>query len=466
MATILDKVEALLAQMPLPAETANPILGEVYLLRGAILTAQKGHLQETLTNAQHALELLPSDWHYATTAAKMTVIASYHMLGDPDRAYAQLYDLLDKADFEDKTSHATLLLYINCVLHWVDADLPALMRVASRYLEIGQRLKLPESIAVANGFLGVAHYQRNNLAVAERYLATTAGSVVYKVVASWYVQGTLALAQTYLALDRQEQARETVEKTGANLLEIQSNQLLPVVEAFQAELSLNQGHITQADRWAKQYNPLPLMLMHRFYVPQLTLVKVWLAQDTETSREQAADLLTRLQAFIKRTHSTRYLIEVLALQAMLDDAQGHQSAALAKLEQAIHLAEPGGFIRLFVDLGPKLLPLLNQLRHRNVTLDYITQILSAFGTDGRPPFTDHSGQPSAAGGLLEPLTEREFEILMLLAQRLSNKEIAVQLMISSGTVTQHTHNIYQKLNVKGRRQAVGKATELGILTPA
>jgi LuxR family maltose regulon positive regulatory protein len=151
------------------------------------------------------------------------------------------------------------------------------------------------------------------------------------------------------------------------------------------------------------------------------------------------------------------LIEVLALQAQLANINGDEVSALKLLEQAVELAQPGGFIRLFIDLGSPIVKLLQQLHNQGVALDYIGRILDAASKD-------HACVPTISqSALVEPLTDRELEILSLLAQRLTNKEVAAQLFISPGTVRQHTHNIYQKLDVKGRRQAVAVAGKLGIL---
>jgi LuxR family maltose regulon positive regulatory protein len=113
--------------------------------------------------------------------------------------------------------------------------------------------------------------------------------------------------------------------------------------------------------------------------------------------------------------------------------------------------------------------LLDRLRWQGVAVDYITQILIGFettrqdtGSAGRPRTEPPAGD--ATGGLVEPLTNRELEVLELMARRLTNKEIAAQLVISVGTVKNHAYNINQKLHVNGRRQAVAKATSLGILS--
>ena len=194
--------------------------------------------------------------------------------------------------------------------------------------------------------------------------------------------------------------------------------------------------------------------------------------NTPASRQQAAEALTRLYDFVTTTHNTRFTIEVLALQALLQDAQGDEPAALALLQQAVSLAEPGGFIRLFADLGPRVAGLLARLRHTGVAPSYTGQILQAFGDD-TPAAPDQNAAQRAAQGaavpsvermeLVEPLTDRECEVLALLAQRLSNKEIAQALVISPQTVKRHATNLYQKLQAGGRREAVAKATRLGLL---
>jgi len=176
-----------------------------------------------------------------------------------------------------------------------------------------------------------------------------------------------------------------------------------------------------------------------------------MAQDTPDSRRQAADLLNQLNDFLIPIHNKQFQINVLALQAIHHDTIGEKSAALDKLTTALNLAEPSGFIRLFADLGPQMFGLLKQLVRQNVALDYIGQILAAFREDER-----------AVGPEAEPLTNRELDVLELLAQRLSNKEIAEKLFISGETIKSHLQNIFQKLEVSKRREAVEKAKKVGI----
>jgi LuxR family maltose regulon positive regulatory protein len=166
--------------------------------------------------------------------------------------------------------------------------------------------------------------------------------------------------------------------------------------------------------------------------------------------------VNRIQEYYENIHNTRFLIETLVLKALLHDATGDSSAALDALERALRLAQPGGFIRVFVDMGPEMARLLTQLKDVDLR-DYVGQIRSAFLA------LQQAQQALQQGGLLDPLSDRELQVLELLQKRLSNKEIAAQLVISVGTVKGHTIKIYQKLDVNSRRQAVEKAISLGIL---
>jgi LuxR family maltose regulon positive regulatory protein len=254
---------------------------------------------------------------------------------------------------------------------------------------------------------------------------------------------------------------------------IESNNadMLQVARAFEAELALCQGRLAKACRWLEKYHAKPFRPTFRFYMPQFTAVKILLAQETTDSRSRAADLLDQLHDFLVSTHNNRFRIDALALKALLCGSQKDEPAALKALAEALNVAEPGGFIRLFVDLGPQMADLLKQLIEQNVAVDYIGRILAAFKEDEHSAMqgeSDHlTARPSplSTQPLAEPLTNRELDVLELLGQRFQNKEIAEKLFISPETVKKHLNNIYGKLNVSSRRQAVEKAQNLGILSP-
>ena len=168
-------------------------------------------------------------------------------------------------------------------------------------------------------------------------------------------------------------------------------------------------------------------------------------------------------------HSTRVLIDVLVLQARVHVALRDESLALEKLAEALALAEPGGFIRPFLDQGPEMKDLLDRLVKKNPMLQYAEKILVAFG-GGKTEFfgrrEDDRNKPGASlpdNALIDPLTNREIEVLRKLAKGLSNKHIADSLFISTETVKKHLYTIYRKLDVKNRHQAIISSKSIGIL---
>jgi LuxR family maltose regulon positive regulatory protein len=204
----------------------------------------------------------------------------------------------------------------------------------------------------------------------------------------------------------------------------------------------------------------------------MTLAKILLAQGTATSRQESLGLLARLHEFYESVHNKHCLIEVLALKAMLHDAIGDRPAALADLAEALILAHPSRRKQPFLDLGPKMAALLELLGHQKRFERYIGEILETFDRftpstlqNISNPKASHQPEPSLESPrkLDEKLTNREIDIVKLLSRRLSNKEIAEKLFISPETVKRHTVNIYRKLSVHDRQEAVAQAQDLGLL---
>jgi len=388
---------------------------------------------------------------------------AYQRTGRLDSAYAAL-----AAGQREDTAEANAVRgrigLMNCFVQWIAADLLAMLQTAADLLAVVRPRHLSESLAWAHHFLSCAYYQRNDLVAAETYalasLELRSAGNVRPCLYSAFIRALIHQARGLPG-----QARDAAAWAMGYLRETNSDSLLPLAAAFRAELAAMLGDLSTAYSWASMVNfEVPLISMAYFYAPQLTPSKILLAINTPASREQAAEALFRLHDFVTTTHNTRFTIEVLALQALLQEAQGNERAALALLEQAVLLAEPGGFIRLFADLGPRMARLLSGLRRTGVAPSYTGQILQAFG-ESTPTAPDQSAAVSGMGRteLAELLTDREREVLALLAQRLTNKEIAQALVISPQTVKRHATNIYQKLQANGRREVVAKAIHLGLL---
>lgn len=453
---LLQHLEAITAQIP-DWEIDHNLLGEISTLRSLILYFA-GDAEGAITQARRALKNLAPELWIVRVLARMYLSGSLLLSGDENGSYQTFYGSLEEEKFQNKRFSATLLMTA-CNIHWVTADLQSMARAAKRCIALCQEIDFQEILGYGNYQLGRVLYHQNSLVAAEELFARVVARP-YQNYGMCYTNSACGLAMTYQALGRESEAREVTEGAIAFLLETGNNTQLPLVLASQAELALRQGSLSIASQWSKKLEPVPpLAPMPWFLTPHLILVKVWLAQNTSTSLAKAAELLNQLGEYLADIHNTRFLIETLALQALLKQALDDQPAALIVLEKALRLAQPGGFIRLFVDLGAQMAVLLSRL-HLDRELDvYIDQIQSAF------PGTQEKTRSMSHGELLEPLTNREFQILELLGNRLTNKEIAAQLVISPGTVKGHTINIYQKLEVNDRRQAVEKAINLGILSP-
>jgi len=286
-------------------------------------------------------------------------------------------------------------------------------------------------------------------------------------------------ALIYLAQDRLVEAEQVIDRLSAHFQETRDSFALANTEAFRVELALRKGDLAEAHQLSQrvEFNVRPPVWF--LFVPQLTSIKLLLAEGTYSSLDEARTRLEALDEQMLKIHRHNVRIDVLALLALVHDALGDEAVAMEKLSVALSLGKRGGFIRTFVDLGGPMSSLLSRLLHtgrteRSDTTPYVDRILAAFGpgTDReQPPTTRSTTGPSShvipmeAQRLIEPLTEREHEVLALLAQRLTYKEIGAQLFISPGTVNQHVVRIYRKLQVNNRRQAVAKAQAFGILPP-
>ena len=198
---------------------------------------------------------------------------------------------------------------------------------------------------------------------------------------------------------------------------------------------------------------------------------------------QPTRTLTRVSPLLESTAAvgqTQHQLEILALQALARAAMGDQTAAYAQLYQLLTLAKPEGYIRLFVDKGEPMRQLIYDSRftiYEPELVGYLDQLLAAFGGLHTPatdepatpvqkatPQAPESENPKAKiQKLVEPLSDREREILRLVAAGLSNSEIADKLIVTVGTVKKHLNNIYGKLNVGTRTQAIARGRELALL---
>jgi LuxR family maltose regulon positive regulatory protein len=237
--------------------------------------------------------------------------------------------------------------------------------------------------------------------------------------------------------------------------------------AWQARLWLTQDKLEAASQWVGErglsvegeYSHLD-EFGYIALIEYVTLARILIAQG------QLDETTTLLQRLLKAAESggrTSRVIEILNLQALVLQARRDTDQALTTLEKALTLAEPEGFIRIFVDEGSSMARLLYEAATRGIAPDYVSQLLAAFPM-AEPEQTYPSKTQVPKSDLVEPLSEREIEVLQLIAGGLTNQEVATQLYLELSTVKVHNRNIYGKLGVNNRTQAVAKARAFGILS--
>ncbi|MFC1997350.1 LuxR C-terminal-related transcriptional regulator [Chloroflexota bacterium] len=245
------------------------------------------------------------------------------------------------------------------------------------------------------------------------------------------------------------------------------------LSALKTRVWVRQGRLTEALGWARERALSAddkLSYLREF--EHITLARVHIAQyvydRVDSSINEAMGLLNRLLKAAEEGGRTGSVIEILVLQALAHEAQGDISPALVSLERALVLAEPEGYVRLFVDEGPPMALLLHEILsrakslNRGISPDYVHQLLAAF-PDAEPEPAASVQRQAAGSELVESLSKREIDVLELIAAGHKYQEIAERLVISLNTVRHHTKNIYSKLEVNNRTQAIIKANDLNLL---
>jgi LuxR family maltose regulon positive regulatory protein len=243
------------------------------------------------------------------------------------------------------------------------------------------------------------------------------------------------------------------------------------VPAARARVLAAHGYVDEALRWAGERGLSAeddLSYLHEY--EHVTLARVLLARHTAQgdgdSLGKATALLQRLLAAAEAGGRTGTVIEVLVLLALAHHADGHTPRGMVPLERALSLAEPEGYVRVFAGEGRPMAVLLSAAGARVGSRAYVQRLVAACSdTASSGPAPPHPGQAVGRGPVLvEPLSDREVDVLRLLCTDLDGPGIARHLVVSLNTVRSHTKNIYAKLGVNSRRAAVRRAEELDLLS--
>ena len=375
--------------------------------------------------------------------------------------------LLDEYEScSDKTKvYAMFHLQSLGIIYLNSGQLEQVKQIAQVLLQGATRSGIGIMKSWGDWLLGMVYYHRNELEAAAQHF-TQIFENPYIAHISPYRDALAALALIHQIRGEGIEAWQMVESISRFDLELGGSEDQRT-RSLRARLQLLQGDLEGASNWVATFTePPPDQAFLWLEEPQVTRARILVSRGTEADLEHRLQILDVLDEIAERTHNTRYKIEVLALQALVLDKQGETIRAAAILRQALDLARSGGFVRIFIDLGRPMQEMLQRLAQRDHPGEILPRILAAYPGENNYPGgkVTRTVQPQAGkSALAEPLTPREFEILELLREPLSIKEIAQKLSITHATVKRHTINLYGKLGVNKRRDAVAKAEELNIL---
>jgi LuxR family transcriptional regulator, maltose regulon positive regulatory protein len=440
----------------------------------AFLAVVRGDAEQASAFARRALaELDEGEWMLGSIARGHLAMAEWlrGRLPEAERALASsIAEWRAAGERFLAVRLSELLGYVQRGLGRLDAALGTFRQV----LEIAATPGRPAQPAAGMAYVGMAEvaYQRGELAAALEHVTKGIELCRRFVEAPALATGLVALAWIRQATGDYAGALTAMDEAGRVGPSPDVTALLNPIPAQRARLLLAQGEVAAAARWTNQRGLCTDDQPSYQREPEhLVLARVLLVQ---RAPEQAFELLERLHQLAATQGRVGSVIEVQALQALGLAASGDERGALAALGEALHLGAPEGYVRVFVDEGAPMASLLGRLaapgqRERvagagDVPPDYLARLLASFPPAAARTF--HLGGRAVAGpvpGLVEPLSERELEVLALLATGRSNQQIAEELVVALDTVKKHVSRVLDKLGAANRTQAVARARELELL---
>lgn len=442
----LQAAEAAL-QDAAPNGQTNDLLGQIAANR-AMLGIVKNEVDKIITQSQLALVLLHPDNTPMRTTTTWTLGYAYQAQGDRSAATQAYRETI--AHSQTSGNIMAEIAATTCLgqIQETENQLYQASKTFQRILSLMGDSPWPAACEACVGLARI-HYEWNDLAAAEQYgqqsLALARQLENVDTPAACYV----LLARVKLARGDAAGAFATLAEADAFVQQHHFDHWLGEITAVRIQIHLHQGNLTAVAQ-----------LVETHHLP-LSQARVNLARGDPTAA------LTILEPVRQQAEAKAWAdetLKVMLLQALAYEVAGESEEGMHVLAEALVLAAPGGLLRLFVDEGPPMAHLLYEALARGVEPGYVRQLLAAFPPADSAP-TPSPMPPALKDDFIEPLSEREIEVIQLIAEGLTNQEAANQLYLSLHTVKVHARNIYSKLGVKNRTEAVAKARALGILPP-
>ncbi len=427
----------------------------------AYIALALGDTPGALKHARRMRELVPERDHYLGGSASLLLGAAYWRSGELEAAYDAIVKGMARLQ---KTGNVAFTISGAVVLADVrvaQGRIREALREYQRVLQLVEEHSDPPPQGSASLYLGLSelYWEIGDGEAASRHLSRSEALGQLSGLPDWPYRLCAFKARMKEAQGELDGAIELLDE--AERLYYKSPlPILRPVAALRARVWLKQGRLDEALTWARDVAPPAagdVSYVREF--EHATLARVLVARYAGSGDEgairDAVQILERLLEAAEAGKRMGSTIEILVLQALAHRARGAIPAAVASLEQALALAAPEGYVRTFTDEGAPIAELLQEAAGCSTVPDYVSQLQATFGeAKDRSP----SSQP-----LVEPLSERELDVLHMLRTELNGPEIARELGISLNTLRTHTKNIYGKLGVHSRRSAVRRAKTLGIL---
>ncbi len=445
----LDRIEYLFKSQP-HLQSAS---GEISLFKGIAFFFQ-GDCARSLKYLEDAKGQISEAQHFLRAGVEQFWGMAGHMQGQKERVIDELTDLLQNQSLKNVRKIRVMASLVT--VHMLSGDLTVAFSLSQQLKNFAISINSNYYIASSSYILGRIHFCRNEMDKAIGHLSQAA-ELGHIVIRRLYIDCLGGLALAYQAKGHADNATASMKRLDKLVQSLKNSDFLDIAHSFEARLSLMKGKVPSTQGlFSRNWRSRTYNMFFWLESPDITQCRVFIAAGSERDLQEAENMLKEILRLSQAQHNTFQTIFILPLLASAYEKQGRTEEALTVLEEAVALAAPGAFIRPFVEAGPATAGLLKLLAEKNIAVDFIGHIMEAFSslTDDMSPIDiTLEGQ----------LTNREYDILTLLAERLQTKEISEKLFISTHTVNTHLKSLYRKLNVNNRRQAVARAKNLKIL---